>query len=163
MEAHSSKYKENLENELKLYDMLKTLVQFDHPYLATCLNNIGVSYSNLNENEKSLEYHTKAYEMRLRLYQTLDHPDLALSLFNIAVCYTNLNDFEKSLDHHMQAYEIRKKLYADDHPDLVASLLNIKSNYEKLNNYENSLKYLSKVINIIFPLTNFSNSFLFSN
>ena len=45
-----------MEYELKVYEMRKKLNDSDHPDLAQSLNGSAVSYSNLGDKNKALEY-----------------------------------------------------------------------------------------------------------
>ena len=55
---------------------------------ANKLNNIGILYERLNQHEKSLDFYSKAYEMRKIIYKDQpNHPDIATSSNNIANSY----------------------------------------------------------------------------
>jgi tetratricopeptide (TPR) repeat protein len=107
------------------------LYKNEHPELAESLNNIGVTYGNLNDNEKSLEYHLKAYEMRARL-QKSEQLDLAQSLYNIGFTHKNMNQHQKALEYLLKAYDMQNKIYSEDNPLLLLTASNIINCYFNL-------------------------------
>ncbi len=77
--------------------MRKQLYDSDHPDLAESPYGLGVSYSRLGDENKSLEYALKAYEMRKKLYDS-DHPDLAESPNGFTDSYSRLGDGNEALE-----------------------------------------------------------------
>ena len=62
-----------LEYHLKALEMRQKLYDYDHPYIARSLNNVGLIFGKLNDKNKALEYKLKALDMYQRLYNG-DHP-----------------------------------------------------------------------------------------
>jgi tetratricopeptide (TPR) repeat protein len=57
---------------------------------ATCYNNIGLVYRNMEDYLKALAYHEQAFETGQRSLNT-NHPDLQLYKDNLEFVKTNLN------------------------------------------------------------------------
>ncbi len=76
----------------------------NHSELANCLNGLGAIYSKLNDNKKALIYSKRAYEIRLKLYESdfPNHIELQNSLFNLGIV-------NEKLGRKTEAYEYFKK------------------------------------------------------
>jgi hypothetical protein len=133
-------YEKALEFYLKCFEMRSNLYKGDHPDLAQSLNNLGVSYTSLGDDNKALEFYSKCFEMRSNLYKG-DHPDLAQSLNNLGVSYTRLGDDNKALEFYLKCFEMRSNLYKGDHPDLAQSLNNLGVSYTRLGDDNKALEF----------------------
>ena len=80
-----------------------------HPSTATSYNNIGLSYGNLGDYPKALEYHFKALAIREKVLGK-EHPDTAMSYNNIAGVYDSQGDYPKALEYHFKALDIKEKV-----------------------------------------------------
>ena len=136
-------YKNLHEKCIKLEEICEKFYKSDHPDLAHSLNNLGLSYDKLDENTKSLEYFSRALEMRQRLYD-YDNADLAQSLNNVGASYSKMSEKEKALEYFNKALEMRQRLHDHDHPDIAQSLNNVGVSYDKLNEYKKALEYKLK-------------------
>lgn len=87
---------------LELYD--KATEAFDqiedHSAKATVLNNIGLVYKQLGNNEKALEYYQQAYTIQ---FEMKDLQAYATTNINIAGYYFQLGEFDKAYDAYYQA------------------------------------------------------------
>jgi tetratricopeptide (TPR) repeat protein len=81
---------------------------------------LSVSYFNLGDDNKALEYYKKSLEMLERLYPGA-HQDIALSLNNLGASYSRLGDVNKSLEYYKKSFEMLERLYTGDHPDIALS------------------------------------------
>jgi len=72
---------------------------------ATCYNNIGLIYQELDLNAKALQYHQKAYEIRKR--DNLQK-EQAISLNNIGICYSSMGKIEESIHTFRKGLAIAK-------------------------------------------------------
>jgi len=84
----------------------ETLPKDQQIKFATCYNNIGLIYQELELNEKALEFHKKAYELRKKDNMLKDQ---ASSLNNIGICYNSLNQTQKAIDIYKTGLEIAKQ------------------------------------------------------
>ncbi len=89
-----------IEKGIKIY---KQLGKNGEGKLSRIYNNIAVTYRNLEDYDKTLEYQ--------RLYQTLaekenDLSSLGYAHSNLSVTFVNLNDFDKAIQHRKKSLEI---------------------------------------------------------
>lgn len=73
---------------------------------AIIYHNIGNVYIEKRLYQKALEYHKKAYQIRL---ETNLKRDQASSLNNIGICYENLNDYKKASESYEKGEKIAEK------------------------------------------------------
>ncbi len=115
--------------------------------LAMSLNNIGLTYGELGDQNKALEYKIRA----LNIWKTVlpeQHPDLALSLNNVGFAYGQLGDRDKALEYQLQGLNIRKAVLPEQHPDLALSLNNVGLIYSELGDQGKALEYQLQALNI---------------
>jgi tetratricopeptide (TPR) repeat protein len=68
--------------------------------------------------EKSLEYHQKALQIRLKVCGN-SHADLADSHEGLGITLKNLGKEEEALKHFQEAFSILEKIYRKDHFQLI--------------------------------------------
>ena len=116
-----------------------------HPLLGYIYNNLGISYTQLNQFDKAMEYLERSKNIRM-LY---DKHKLPYTLINIANLYIIQKDFEKALELAnevvalneyineqtllLQAYEVFEDIYS------------IKKDYIKL---ESVYKYMIEILKV---------------
>jgi signal transduction histidine kinase len=106
---------------------------------ANYLSNIGLIYQELKQNDKAIEHHKKALEIREELNL---EAALIISNANLGVCYKNILDYDKSIMHYNRAIDYAKKannlrLYHAIH-DNLANL------YFELEDYEKAISLYKK-------------------
>ena len=65
--------------------------------------NMANVYDDLQENEKALEYHKKALEIFIQVFD-YEHTHVAYCLINMANVYNNLQEYQKALDHYQVCF-----------------------------------------------------------
>ncbi|HJK86936.1 MAG TPA: tetratricopeptide repeat protein [Candidatus Megaira endosymbiont of Nemacystus decipiens] len=113
--------------------------------VASCFNNLGVTYGKVRDNEKAIEYELKSLEIREKLYPGTEV--LANTLSNISATYRKLKTYEEALEYELKALEIKETLYPGT--EIVATTLgNVGYIYSRLKKHEYALKYELKALDI---------------
>jgi tetratricopeptide (TPR) repeat protein len=107
---------------------------------GTLLNNIGLVYSDLGEQQQALEY----YEQALPLRQVGDKGGEAATLTNIGSVYSNLGDKQRALKYYEQALSLRRQV--GDKGGEAATLSNIGVVYSDLGGKQRALKYYEQAL-----------------
>jgi hypothetical protein len=92
---------------------------------------LAVEFGNQGENQRSLDFHKKSFEIRLRVFGQF-HPETSRSYHNIGCCYYGMYDFEKAVENFQNAYNIRSKLLGERHPDTQRSKRELEDSRERL-------------------------------
>lgn len=140
-----------LELDQLVLSMCYELFGKKHPRVAHALNNLGVSYRNLEEHDKELELAQQSLEMRRDLFGE-KHPKVALSLYNVGVAYGYLGNYEKDLELAQQSLEMRRELFSEKHPDISHSLYSLALAYSRSGNYEKSLELNQQALEMRYEL-----------
>ena len=121
-------YKQSLDQYLEALKTYQAVYvkEGNHPDIARSLNNVGLAYGNLGQEEKGLQYKEQALTMYQALYQG-NHPDIAASLNNVGGTYGNLGNKFKALELYKQCYFMRCKLLGKDDSGTEAAMSNIIS------------------------------------
>ena len=82
-----------LEQEAKKLKPKRIYGNRDIPNIAGFLNNIGIIYQNINENEKALEYLNESLEILRKIYGTGDNLMILGVLTNIGNIYHEIGNF----------------------------------------------------------------------
>lgn len=109
-------------------------------WVATFYNNIGVTYSDLEDSTSALEYLSKAL--------SLDSCSSDIVFNNLATLYDDIGEYQKALDYHLKSLSLRELLYGKDHPITATSYNNLGLSYQNLGDYPNALKCFKKCIQI---------------
>ena len=88
-------------------------------YTILC-NNVGITYGELGEHHRELEYLEKALKIRKKVLPE-NHPDLATSYDNVGMTYGELGEHRRALEYKEKALEIRKKVLPENHPDILST------------------------------------------
>ena len=115
--------------------------------LAAAYNNLGLTYGDLGDHEKELDYQLKALAIREQVLPPT-HLSLATSYNNVGLTYGNLGDHEKELDYQLKALKIKEQVLPPTHPDLARSYNNVGITYGWLGDYEKELDYQLKALKI---------------
>ena len=126
-------------------DMLLGLLDKDLDYKkAEILNILGVSYRDIGDYNKAIEYHEKALEIRINALGE-NQPEL---YNNLGISYDGLGDYNKAIEHHEKALEIRINTLGDDHLGVVNSYNNLGVAYNSLGDYNKAIEYHEKALEI---------------
>jgi CHAT domain-containing protein/tetratricopeptide (TPR) repeat protein len=105
---------------------------------ATTLNNIGLAYNDLGEQQKAREYFNQA----LTLFRAMgDRTREATTLTNIGLVYNNLGNQQQALDYYNQALDLRRKV--GDRRGEALTLNNIGVSYSELREKQKALEYFN--------------------
>jgi len=121
--------------------------QPDSNNLATAYNNVGLTYGDLGDHKRALEYKLKALTIREKVLPP-EHPDLASSYNNVGYTYGQMGDHKRALEYKLKALTIREKILPPEHPDLAQSYNNVGSTYYYMGNNEKNLEYQLKALTI---------------
>ena len=110
---------------------------------SICFSNIGLIYQEMKLFDKAIEYHKKAYNLRLKdkLYK-----DQAVSLNNLGICYRNLKDYKNAINSFNMGMEVSKK--SDNIVEYCKNIENLSSVYIDLQQYDKALENNLLVENI---------------
>lgn len=121
------KEKENYKKKIEDYEKALKL----NPSDADIYNNIGWTYSKLEEHEKSLENYEKALKL---------NPNKASTYFGIGWAYSQLGNYKKSLENFEKALKLN--------PNDASTYHNIGWIYGKLEEYEKSLENYEEALKL---------------
>ena len=149
IEFKMGKYEEALQRYLKALKLTQQKYGENHLSVATSYGNIGVIYTELDENAKALECLQKALEIKLTL-QGENHPDLYVCYGNIGSHYVSLEEYDKALEFCQKALKILIAELGEDHldPDMATTYSNIGVIYTKLDENAKALECLQKALKI---------------
>ena len=126
-------------------DMLLGLLEKDLDYKkAEILNILGVSYRDIGDYNKAIEYHEKALEIRINALGE-NQPEL---YNNLGISYDGLGDYGKAIEYHEKALEIRINTLGENHPDVADSYNNLGISYDGLGDYNKAIEYHKKTLEI---------------
>ena len=82
----------------------------DHAELANCLNGLGSVCGKLDDNKNALMYSMRAYEMRLKLYESdfPHHIEITNSLHNLGVINEKLGRKTEAYEYFKRSNEMKK-------------------------------------------------------
>ena len=91
----------------------------DHPYIATSMSNLALSYGELGQHMDALAMKKNVLEMRKRIYGAdADHPEIAGDMNNLAITYYDLRLFDEGASCIEKSLAMYKVL---GHPEAVAT------------------------------------------
>ncbi len=124
---------------------------------ATCLNNLGVLYSEINEYRKAESLYLDALVIRKNIFGEL-HLEVALVLNNLAILYEKINDFGKSKQFYLQALDIRKKLLGEENNDYLSTIDGLINVYRQTEEYKEAELLCVKSLEIQKKISGIENS-----
>lgn len=123
---------------------LELAQQLNYPIgVGNALSSKGGIYWYLGENEKSIENHLKAAQIREKCG---DIQGLANSYNNIGLVYLNLGNYEKCLENHLKALKIRDEI--GDKSGTAGSYNNIGILYLRQGMYDKALQNYEKALEL---------------
>jgi tetratricopeptide (TPR) repeat protein len=87
------------------------------------LNNMGVVYQDQGRYSMAESYHSKALEMKQRIFGG-QHPETYTTLNNLALVLQSQKRFDEAEKLHRRAFRGRKRLLPSTHPDIFVSMSN---------------------------------------
>lgn len=114
---------------------------------AMSFHNLGAILRVLGENEKSLEYHQKAFSIWRDLHGE-NHIDTALALDGASASYRALGKNKDALEFAERALAIRENVLGCRHPDTATSFSNVGNVCVALGNHSRALQCEEKALAI---------------
>ena len=122
-------------------DVRERLLGQCHPLTAEVLFDIGVSYNNLSEYDKALEYVFRESGDEYRA-------DMASVLEGIGTIYFNKGEYGQTLNYYKRSFDIRNEIFGQHHVLTAANLRGIGDTFYRLGEYDQALDYLNKSLAI---------------
>lgn len=116
---------EALALRLDLAEMTERTVGASHPDHAESLSNLGNTYADMGDFQRSAEYLREAVEVGRRLPGEEGELDLARFLNNLGTVYYDLEDFEAAVAVTTEALEIRERLLGEENDVYAITLGNL--------------------------------------
>ena len=116
-------------------------------WAATFIDDIGVVFSQQENNAKALEWHYKAMALKTQLFGE-EHPFTAMTYNNIASVYISRGNYAKALDWLLKVLNIQEKNLRKDDLSIATVCINIASAYEHNGNYPMALEYAQRALEI---------------
>ncbi len=146
--GHRKRYYEKYWKEaLEAYQkglMLFKIADIESLETAECLHEIGNCFSELEQNEESLENHREALRMREKVCGT-NHPLVANSMNHIGSCLVKKKKWGEGLTSIRKGEEIQKNIFGSDHFSLMPFLRNTAECLLKQKKYLEALNYFEDV------------------
>jgi tetratricopeptide (TPR) repeat protein len=115
--------------------LVKALVDEEHPDVATSLNNLAGLYSSQGKYEEA----ELLYRSALEMYKWMlgeEHQNVATSLNNLAELYCSQRKYEEAEPLYRSALEMYTRVLGTEHPDIAMSLNNLAELYRSQGKYE---------------------------
>ena len=132
------------QSALEIYD---AALGPDHPYTATAVANLAVTYWRLGRHAEALPLEQRALQITEAALGP-DHPDTALRLGNLAVTYRELGHADKALPLEQRALQITEAALGPDHPDTATLLNNLAGTYLELGQADKALPLQQRALQI---------------
>jgi tetratricopeptide (TPR) repeat protein/serine/threonine protein kinase len=131
---------------LSIYEM-ENQENIDQNELAGLYRWVGISYSELANNKKAMEYYLKA----LNLHETIENPDyqdFARTLNVLGSSSKVLASYPETLQYHLAALKVQQEHLPENHPDLASTYNCLGVYYNSQGEYDNSLPNFLKSLEI---------------
>jgi tetratricopeptide (TPR) repeat protein len=158
---------DNLEWRLQLYKATVSGVKGDHDsrlamlraleeahaatprvkLMSALLNNIGSALDAKGENDKALEYHTRALDVFLERLGPR-HPDVATSLGCIGGALDAKGEHDKAVEYLTRALDIYVERFGPRHPEVAKSLNNIGNALDAKCEHSKAVEYYTHALDI---------------
>jgi tetratricopeptide (TPR) repeat protein len=96
----------------------------NHPYFATCLNNLGHALWQFGDAEGAKEHYQRALAIAEEAFGP-DHPGVATFASNLGSALHDLGDLKGACQHCERALAIDEKTYGPDHPVVAIDANNL--------------------------------------
>ena len=118
---------------------------FDHPIVASSLNNIGIVYHYKGKYDKALEYYRKTLALEEKALGPR-HPHVAMSLNNLGAILKEQGEFNQALDYYRRALLIKEKVLGPMHPGVALTLSSLGEVFSELGEYDMALDYSRRAL-----------------
>lgn len=139
----SGRFKDALSCFLEAQKINETLPLADQMKFDISYNNIGLIYQELELNEKALEYHKKAYEIRRARGMKKEE---AISLNNIGICYNSMNQTALAIKTYKTGLAIAKE--SGNTIDYCKLLENLGNSYQSQEKYSEAIACYEEVLEL---------------
>ena len=132
------------ESALRIY---QAHLEPDHPYVATALANLAITYRDLGRAADALPL----FERALQITQTAwgpDHPNVSIAQGNLAVTYKDLGRVADALPLEERALRITETAQGPDHPRVAIRLGNLAVTYRDLGRAADALPLEERALQI---------------
>lgn len=164
------KTKTNLEDETYLHDLvsdyfenkilnyrislmhyeiqLKIFENIQHPGIANVYSNIGISFQNLFEYKKSIDFYLKAIDLLCKEVKP-NYPNIAVILNNVGHNFKDLNEIPKSIEYYRKALDIHINRSSQiPQYEILNTLSFMEVSYRILDDNEKLIKFYLEQIEI---------------
>ena len=131
----------------KYYQRLLNELPSDHQDIHICYHNLGNIAYLQGDYDKSLEYHSKSLDIKIRLLKLHD-PSIADSYNCLGIVYFNKTDYKQAIDSFTKALNILKVTTIKNDTKMIVCLNNIGLVYRMEKDYSKSLDYYQKALAI---------------
>ncbi len=132
---------------------LKTIGS-NHLAVSATYNNIGTIYQHMKRFSDALDYHIKALQIELKIFNGVNHPLIALTINNVGTVCMRIEEYSEAMNYFERALQIQlETLKTDNHPLIATTLNNIATTYSRIKNHEKSIEYFVRALNVRLALT----------
>ena len=85
------KFDKALENQKKVLEILLQILGNNHPKIADCYHELGLTFIQLEKYPEALHYTTATLNIQKQLYNDADHPQILATLKSLAKILHHLN------------------------------------------------------------------------
>ena len=135
---NSGKYADALLPAQQALETRQKILGEKHPFYAISLNNLAVTYEDLDKSAQAEPLYLQSVEIRKQVYGE-KHPDYAIGLISLGNLYRGLGKYTKSEPLYLEALEIRKQALGEINVDTIATLNNLAVLYSKMGTPEKAV------------------------
>lgn len=112
-------------------------------YVATCLNNAGLAYSEAKKHIGAEDCLQRALAIREKIFGN-EHPETASTLNSLGNVYREKDELDEAEKYFKHALAIREKTLENNHPDIASSLNNLGSLYADKGELDKANEYYQR-------------------
>jgi CHAT domain-containing protein/Tfp pilus assembly protein PilF len=131
-------YSKALPLALRALEVNEKILGKDHLDTATCVNNLGILYSEMAHYIQAQSLFNRALEIREKALRP-EHPDTAATLNSLGLLFVKIGDYTKALPLLERALAIYEKALGAEHRDTVTCVNNLGLLHSEMGNYEKAL------------------------
>ncbi len=141
------RYRQALEWDQKSKAEVEVHAPEDQAKLALSYNNIGESWIDLGEYQKSIDYYKQALSSTLKIYGD-KHPNVASILNNLGLAWKLIGEHAKAVSYYEQALSIDQGYYGKHHPKVAVRLDNLGGVWKAQGKDKKALGYYEQALSI---------------